>query len=435
MPQTNLEKTNYRQRVWQFVLPAGFILMGFALALRLVAGVAYYNEQDTFWYRDWAFDLSNGFFSVYARAEQISLDYPPLYLFLLAITNFFYKIFGRDCSAYLQMLLLKFWPILADFIFGLLLYRLLGRKFGRATGLCAALLWLFDPAVIFNSAFWGQTDGLLCMLLFLSYWQLLQNRPVWAGVLFAVAGLTKFQALFFLPVFLWFLWQKSRPAKFFGSVAAAAVTVLAVFLPFSVGAKNPLLLFQVYLGGQGAYQKCTLNAFNLYALFFKNFSNDSLPSPFGVSYSVLNYFVLAALAVLLALLLWRARRPCVFVTSFLWMNSLFLFTTRMHESYQFVSVMFILIAAVLHKNRSLLCCYAATTALVLANHLLPMLSWNGAADFNYYSYSLLLAIFSLLNFLTYLVTTGVCVAFLLGQPPKAAPDPKNNPICKEDQLR
>ena len=168
MPQTSLEKTNYRQRVWQFVLPAGFILMGFALALRLVAGVAYYNEQDTFWYRDWAFDLSNGFFSVYARAEQISLDYPPLYLFLLAITNFFYKIFGRDCSAYLQMLLLKFWPILADFIFGLLLYRLLGRKFGRATGLCAALLWLFDPAVIFNSAFWGQTDGLLCMLLFLS---------------------------------------------------------------------------------------------------------------------------------------------------------------------------------------------------------------------------------------------------------------------------
>ena len=43
MPQTNLEKINYRQRVWQFVLPAGFILMGFALALRLVAGVAYYN--------------------------------------------------------------------------------------------------------------------------------------------------------------------------------------------------------------------------------------------------------------------------------------------------------------------------------------------------------------------------------------------------------
>ena len=153
MPQTNLEKINYRQRVWQFVLPAGFILMGFALALRLVAGVAYYNEQDTFWYRDWAFDLSNGFFSVYARAEQISLDYPPLYLFLLAITNFFYKIFGRDCSAYLQMLLLKFWPILADFIFGLLLYRLLGRKFGRATGLCVLLaaalscLFYYIPAL------------------------------------------------------------------------------------------------------------------------------------------------------------------------------------------------------------------------------------------------------------------------------------------------
>ena len=94
MPQTSLEKTNSRQRVWQVVLPAGFILMGFAVALRLVAGVAYYNEQDTFWYRDWAFDLSNGFFSVYARAEQISLDYPPLYLFCLQLQTFFIKFLG-----------------------------------------------------------------------------------------------------------------------------------------------------------------------------------------------------------------------------------------------------------------------------------------------------------------------------------------------------
>lgn len=425
MLQTDLQESKHREALWQWLLPAGMVLMGFALLLRLVAGVAYYNEQDTFWYRDWAFDLSNGFFSVYARAESISLNYPPLYLFLLGITNLFYKIFGQDCGPYLQMLLMKMWPILADFVFGLLLYCLLTKKFGREVGLAAALLWLFDPSAIFNSSFWGQTDGLLCMLLFLSYWQLLQNRPVWAGALFAVAGLTKYQALFFLPVFLWFLWKKSRPVRFVQSLAAAAVTVLAVFLPFSIGAKDPLLFFKVYLGGQATYNQCTLNAFNVYGLLFKNFKADSLPSAFGVSYATLNYGVLVLLLVLLVVLLWRARRPCIFVFSFLWMNSLFMFTTHMHERYQFVSVMFILIAAVLHKSRSLLGCYAATTVLVLANQLLPMLYWNHA--FSLYRYSLFVAIGSLLNLLVYFVTTGVCVYFLLMPP--VHPRREALPVC------
>lgn len=420
--KTVLQKQQLHAQLTALAGPVIAALFGFALICRIVIGMAYYNEYDTYWYRDWAWDLSNGFFSVYGRAEQISLDYPPLYLFLLGITNLFYRLFGQNCGAYLQMLLMKLWPILADLVFGLLLYRLFGRKFGQLTGAAAAILWLFNPSVLFNSAFWGQTDGLLCMLLFVSYWLLTENRPVWASVLFAVAGLTKFQALFFLPIFLFFLWRQYSLKQFFAGIGAAAGTVLAVFLPFSIGARDPLLLFKVYLGGQNTYQKCTLNAFNVYGLLMKNWVDDSKLSPLGIRYSTLNTVILCLLCGLLLWLLCKARRRCIWTISFLWMNSLFLFTTRMHERYQFVGLVFLLAAALLHKNRRLLFCYIAISMITLINQAVPMLEWNSKAGWLGEHYSTVLGVFSLINLMLYGLTTVICLHFLWTKPPKKGSD-------------
>lgn len=411
--QIALQTQRQKQEFKKLLGPALVLLFFFALALRFVAGAAYYNEYDTFWYRDWAWDISNGLFTIYSRAESISLDYPPLYLFLLGITNIFYKIVGQDCNQYLQMLLMKLWPILADVVFGLVLYRLLGRRYGQLTGAVAALLWLFDPAVIFNSAFWGQTDGLLCMLLFLSYWQLLQNRPLWGSFCFAVAGLTKFQALFFLPLFLWLLWYKYGAARFFKGILIAFGTVFAVFLPFSIGAQDPFLLFSVYLGGQDTYQHCTLNAFNIYGLLFKNFLPETETAFFGLSYGQLSTVLLVVSAALLCLLIYFSKRRCVFLYSFLWMNTLFMFTTRMHERYQFVSILFILAAALLHRRRRFFACYAATGFTVLLNQMWPMLYWNNFSNLTHESYTFGVAVFSLFNLLVYVLTAAVCVSYLL----------------------
>lgn len=411
--KTVLQKQLQKQELKHLLGPTLALLFLFAMVVRFVAAVAYYNEYDTFWYRDWAWDTSNGLFTIYNRAESISLDYPPLYLFLLGITNLFYKIVGQDCNQYLQMFLMKFWPILSDGIFALILYRLLGCRYGQLIGVAAAFLWLLDPAAVFNSAFWGQTDGLLCMLLFLSYWQLLQNRPLWGSFCFAVAGLTKFQALFFLPLFLLLLWHKYGAMRFLKGICVAAGTVAAVFLPFSIGAKNPLLLFSVYLGGSGTYQYCTLNAFNLYGFLFKNFSKETEIVFLGLSYGQFSTILLVVMVALLGLLIYFSKRRCIFLYSFLWMNTLFIFTTRMHERYQFVSILFILVATLIHRRRRFLFCYAATSFTVLLNQMWSMLYWNNFSNLTHENYTLGVAVFSLINIVVYILTTTVCVSYVM----------------------
>lgn len=77
------------------------IILGFSLLLRIIIGGAYFNDYDTYWYRDWVFDIQqNGLFTAYARADVTALDYPPLYLFLLGIVGQLYKVFGNDCVSF-----------------------------------------------------------------------------------------------------------------------------------------------------------------------------------------------------------------------------------------------------------------------------------------------------------------------------------------------
>ena len=90
----------------RFLFALLFIVLS-AVAARLVVGLLYFNAFDTYWYRDWAIGLQDGFFNVYTRAEEISLDYPPLYLYCLYLTGAAYRLFTIDCSPMMQMFLME----------------------------------------------------------------------------------------------------------------------------------------------------------------------------------------------------------------------------------------------------------------------------------------------------------------------------------------
>ena len=177
------------------------VILFFGIFLRFAIGIGYYNPQDTLWYKTWAIGLNDGMFDVYSRAEELSLDYPPLYLFFLKITGGIYKAIGDDLHNYTEMFLMKLWPILGDIICAVALFYVL-KKDSPKTGLVASALWMFNPSTIFNCAFWGQTDSIMCLLLLLSFVLLERGKPIAAAVVFALAGMTKYQCLFFTPIFL-----------------------------------------------------------------------------------------------------------------------------------------------------------------------------------------------------------------------------------------
>lgn len=394
-----------------------FTLLVFAFFLRLAIGIGYYNEQDTLWYRQWALSLPDGLFNVYARADAIDLDYPPIYLFFLYILGWIFKFVGADCHQYLLMFLMKLWPILADMACGIALFAVF-RKTSVKTGIIAASLWLFNPSVLFNSSFWGQTDQLMCLLLLVSFVSLEREKPLLACILFAIAGMTKYQCLFFTPVFLTELFVKYRVSTFFKGILSAALTVAAVFLPFMIGSKNLFLFLDVYLKGQGRYPHCTLNAYNIYGIFGLNWKVDSKAIIGGLSLYALSMFlvVLAILAVIAIYLF--AKRLSVWVIGFWFMNTLFMFMTRMHERYQFVALIFILMAAFTLKNRGFFYGFLGLSFITFVNQAIPMFSWNSKNSLFSIYYGDLMFTFSFLNLVLYIITSYMCFKFLFTEKAK-----------------
>lgn len=396
-----------------------FVILFFGVFLRLIIGVAYYNPQDTLWYKQWAVGLNDGVFDVYTRAEELSLDYPPLYLFLLKITGSAYTAVGDNLHSYTEMFFMKFWPILGDILCAVALFYVFKKK-SPETGLAASALWMFNPTVLFNCAFWGQTDGIMCLMLLLSFVALERERPILASILFALAGLTKYQCLFFVPLFLAELFVKYGFSKFIKGVFSAAGTVAAVFIPFMIGSRNLFLFLDVYLGGQGTYPYCTLNAYNVYGIFRLNWIEDSMGNP---SLYSLSFVLIGVLITLMILVYIYAKRRSVWVTGFLFMNTLFMFMTRMHERYQFVVLIFILMAAIVHKHRGFFYCFISISFITFVNQVIPMLHWrsdDANNAFHRYSaeslfsvyYDEFMVFFSIVNLIIYLLSTYVAVKFM-----------------------
>ena len=408
-----LSKAQSTKRLFDLFLT----LLIFGLFLRLAIGIGYYNEQDTLWYQKWALSLPDGLFNVYARADAIDLDYPPVYLFFLYILGWIFKVVGADCHKYVLMFLMKLWPILADMLCGIALFMVF-KKSNVKAGLVAATLWIFNPSVLFNSSFWGHADQFMCLLLLVSFVALERDKPFLACVLFAVAGMTKYQCLFFTPVFLTELFVKYRVSTFFKGILSAAAMVAAVFLPFMIGSKNPLLFFDVYLKGQGRYPHCTLNAYNIYGMFGLNWVEDSKTIIGGLSLYALSMFfvVLAVLAVITIYLF--AKRRSVWVIGFWFMNTLFMFMTRMHERYQFVALIFILMATLTLKNRGFFYGFLGLSFITFVNQAIPMFNWNVRNSLFSQYYGDFMFTFSFLNVVLYIVTSYMCFKFLFTEQPK-----------------
>lgn len=397
------------------------LILGFSLFMRLAVGIACVNTYDVYWYRTWAVDLPNGLFTVYDRAADISLDYPPVYLFFLYPIGKIYEIIGTDAHVYIQMLLMKFWPIVFDVLCSLVLY-LICVRYSPLSGLFAAGAWAMNPSLLFNTSVWGQTDQLMALLLLLAFWFLEEERPVLCCVAFAVAGLTKYQSLFFTPVFLLELYTRTNLKSVLKGIGAAAATVIAVFLPFMVGARNPLLFFDVYFGGAGKYPYCTLNAYNLYGIFGLNWTHrieDNAPLFGGFTYAMLSNLMLAASLVLLIYLYLKGRRTCGWVGGLLFMQCLFMFMTRMHERYQVVVLPFALMAYVKHRRPGFFGIFAALSGITLINQfivLLPIMQ-NGSAPWMDYRDEIM-TVFSTVNLAVCLWTIYLCIDFFLAAVPE-----------------
>jgi len=154
------------------VIIVALIALSFIIRWLLFPISGYKNDMVTFeaWFRTAA---DNGLRSFY---DLTQCDYPPLNVYLFwgfgSIAKAF-SLFGTPLINYAVKLV----PAIFDVATGFLIFVFIRSRLNFKMALVAVALYVFNPAVIFNSAVWGQFDAIYSFFLVLSLMLALASKP------------------------------------------------------------------------------------------------------------------------------------------------------------------------------------------------------------------------------------------------------------------
>jgi dolichyl-phosphate-mannose-protein mannosyltransferase len=332
------------------------IAISLALILRVWIGFTaqgYQNDMNTF--ISWGqrlFDLGPSKF----YEEGYFADYPPGYLYILYILSAIRGALGLVHGSGGENLLFKLPAIISDLVLGYFIYQTSRKTLGSGIAFGLMLLFLFNPAVLINSAAWGQADSFFLIFLLLSIQGASGKAFVRSAIWFALATLIKPQALIFTPVLL-FAFYHHRAWK---QLAVGALYGLGIFsllaTPFFWNNGGLVGVINLYKSTLSSYPYSSVNAFNLYALTDPMWSSLDL-TWLGITYRVWGFiFILVAVA-LAAFYSFTKDRLDLSKSHFIGMLLIivvFVLGTKMHERYMFPALILCLFTFIHSLDRRFL---------------------------------------------------------------------------------
>lgn len=319
------------------LLLAGLLLVTLAAKIAVAPYFGFYGDVGT--YKAWAYDLASKGPDNFYRPGYFA-DYPPGYMYILWLVGSVLQEMGTSGGEALATTAIKLPALLTDLFAAWLLFALLRPRAGRGATWAVVLAYALNPALIFNSAIWGQTDSVFTLILLLGVCLLAQGSLALASALLTLAALTKPQTLVFLPLLAAWPGTWRWPEKLPG--AAIAAVVVAASLVFPVGGSDPFRwVLGLYAQQAASYPETSANAFNLMAIL------GGLRQPdarllLGISFRKWGIALFGGYFLFALYLLWRRRgRTMLFYLCFLTPFALFLLMTRMHERYLYPSFAFL----------------------------------------------------------------------------------------------
>lgn len=343
-----------------------------ALALRLTLASLFLGfPSDYACFYSWArMAFENGLHGFYDSG--VFSDYPPGYIYVLWVVGLLLHLCDAGYTSAASGLIVKLPAILCDIAGGALIYRLAAKRRAERTGLFAAALYVFNPAVILNSSIWGQVDAVMCLALLAMCALLTEKKTIRAYFVFALGILIKPQMLIFTPVLIYgiiesvilenFSWKRFRDNLFCGLAAILSMALLCI--PFG----GPLKIIRLYMQTMSSYPYATVNAYNFWALVDKNWASQD-GSFLAVKYSTWGCVAIVLAVALSAWLFFKSgkKRSRYFTTAAVLILVVFLFAVRMHERYLFPALALILAAWALRPLKSFLAAYVLLSELHLYN--------------------------------------------------------------------
>lgn len=315
---------------------------------------------------EWSiFQFQNGISSTYRGWT----DYLPLYHYILNLNAKFYDNI-EDIARYIYRL--KYVTYFFELGSTVILFYILENRFKDFfKSLFFSLFYLLNFAVLYNSAIWGQADGIMTFFVFSSIVAGYYEKSILAVLLFVLGINMKLQAIFFLPLFLYVVLMNFESGQWKKIVFAVISAILLQFLIVSPMYFNGDFgrLWNVVHGSVDKYPFITMNAYNFWALLFDStkFLESDTTIFLGFSYKSWGLFLFLftsfltlfnpLVCIIRKFIFGKAIR--LSFDELLLIGSLipllfFFFNTQMHERYTHPAFIFITVFSLLNKKYLLL---------------------------------------------------------------------------------
>ncbi len=285
-------------------------------------------------YQAWAGQIAT-FGPAHTYQTGFFLDYPPGYLYGLWVAGLIAHVVGASGDFY--RVIIESPAIVADFALALVMYAFVRRGSRPAMAFVAMLLVALNPALLFDTVVWGQSDSVMTFVTLLSIAAILGRQYEVAWGLAAIAVLVKPQGLMILPVLgVWTMLEADFATWIRSGLALIAVAIIGI-APFQIGHEWNWII-KLYTSTAAYYHETSVNAFNLMALIGGLRQADS-ETIAGVSYFALGMSLLVPLYGFIAWILWRGRTPTRLIfAAFIAIFGFFMVAPRMHERYLYPAI-------------------------------------------------------------------------------------------------
>jgi Gpi18-like mannosyltransferase len=248
---------------------------------------------------------------------------------------------NQQNSQNVYLLFLKLPNIFAEILIGVMIYFAVLVKTKKKYALMSSALFLLNPVVIYNSAVWGQTDGLNNVFFFASLILLLTNRHLLSVCIFFLSLYVKLSLLPLFPLYMLILLKKIgfNIPKAIMYIGVSSIFILLLTLPISTTPHIWLTEFFMK-NSAGELQYITNYTFNFWSVLFNpdSFSLVPLSSDvyFGLPLSVWAYILFGMAYIPLFVYIWRQKKlehSQIYAVLAIAAFAVFLLLPRMHQRY------------------------------------------------------------------------------------------------------
>jgi len=367
-----------------------YLLLGIAIVIRIVLAVQVPGfDVDIGCFSAWGDKMtSSGIQNFYSSGYFC--DYPPLYMFVLAIVSMLRHLLGVDVNTGMGLLILKLPAICADIISALLIFKLSKEKLGNKIATLLAGFYLLNPAIIVNSSSWGQIDSVLALLLIWCFYLIMKKKYALSVLVYLAAILTKPQAIVFGPIMIFGLINEitdiarekhskiksSRILQLLGVFAGALGIFALISLVMKSDNTSFFWLIQKYISTIQSYKYAALSVFNLDSLFGGQWAPLENNMLLGISFGTAGIIgiVLVALTSFYFYIKNKESKYFWLLAAFLCIGAVILGSSA-HERYIFPALIMLLISYIYIQDKRLLYIFGGFSVLHYINVSVVLHKW------------------------------------------------------------